>query len=285
MPPALPQDHKLPKSEMTYAVPHQIQPWTPHMQYFIPPRFRPSTQLSSDELYPTLIHTQPLIPGQVYIPHSDDSALPSPSTTRCSSSTLALCDNDMRKIFTCCPPGPDRMMTPPPVCEKREQLMTREVLMMSAHTYSYSAPFYAVSLSLNLNDERQKSKDVRRQPPPPLEVASYRRLHKLWKQYFDEGSRASDLASMGYYARKLFQCNNIWDEDELMHLSRALMWGASERGESATELLAAFASEVYRAFLIAPWAGTHECFQRCVVYVLWKTFGLCWNFEVSCSNL
>lgn len=282
-----PTFHKPPKNEMLHAVPRQTQHLPPRMQHFIPPFIQPSAELSSHEKYPLLIHTQPLIPGQVYIPHVDGegSALPSPSTTRCSSSTLALCDDDTRKIFTSCGPGPDRMLTPPPVCEKREQLMTRELLMMSADTYPYAAPFFAVNQAHNRDHENQRYKDVCRQPsrppPPPLEVAPYRSLQRMWNKHFTDGLEAPDLPIMGFYARKLVHCNCVWDEDELLHLSRAFVWRASERGERPTDPLAAFASEVHRVFSIAPWMRTDENFRRCLWAIACETFVSSWHFKVS----
>ena len=272
------------QKSLVHTVPRPSQLRPPPMQHFIPPFFQPPPELSPDEKYPLLIHTQPLIPGQVYIPHVDDdnSALPSPSTTRCSSSTLALCDDDTRKIFTPCP-GPDRMSTPPPVCEKREQLMIRELLMMSAHAYSYAAPFYGVNQSRDRDNKNQKHEELPRQPlcppPPPLEVAPYRSLQRMWKRHFMDGLEAQDLPIMGYHARRLVYCNCTWDEDELMHLSRAFVWHASGCGERPTSLLAAFASEVHQVFHIAPWTGTN--FRRCMWDVVRETFVSSWHFEVS----
>jgi hypothetical protein len=281
------QIHKFLKNEMLHTVPRQFQYRPPPKQHFIPPFFQPLPELSPDEKYPLLIHTQPLIPEQVYIPHVDDdgSTLPSPSTTRCSSSTLALCDDDTRKIFTPCP-GPDRMITPPPVCEKREQLMIRELLMMSAHAYSYAAPFYAVNQSRDRDNKNQKHEELSRQPlrppPPPLEVAPYRSLRRMWKKHFVDGLEAPDLSIMGYHARRLAHSNYTWDEDELMHLSRAFVWRALGRGKRPTNVLAAFASEVHRVFHIAPWMGTDENFRRCLWDVVRETFVSSWHFEVSC---
>ena len=279
------QIHKSLKNEMLHTVPRQTQLRPPPKQHFIPPFFQPP--LSPDEKYPLLIHTQPLIPEQVYIPHIDDdgSTLPSPSTTRCSSSTLALCDDDTRKIFTPCT-GPDRMLTPPPVCEKREQLMTRELLMMSAHAYSYAAPFYAVNQCRDQNNKNQKhheelSRQPLRPPPPPLEVAPYRSLQRSWKTHFVDGLEAPDLSIMSYHARRLVYCNCTWDEDELMHLSRAFVWRASKH-ERPTNLLAAFASEVHRVFHIVPWMRTDENFRCCLWGVVRETFVSNWHFQVSC---
>ena len=275
------------KNEMLHTVSRHSELRPPPMHHFIPPFLQPPLELSPAENYPLLIHTQPLVPGRVYIPNVDDdgSALPSPSTTRCSSSTLALCDDDTRKIFTPCP-GPDRMLTPPPVCEKREQLMIRELLMMSAHAYSYAAPFYAVNRSRDRDNKNQKHEELSRQhlrpPPPPLEVAAYRSLQRMWKKHFMDGLEAPDLPIMAYHARRLVYCNCTWDEDELMHLSRAFVWRASGRGERPTYLLAAFASEVHQAFHIAPWMGTDENFRRCLWDVVRETFVSCWHFEVSC---
>ena len=270
------------KNEMLHTIPRQSQLRPPPKQHFIPPFFQPPPELSLDEKYPLLIHTQPLIPGQAYIPHveEDGSASPSPSTSRCSSSTLALCDDDTRKIFTPCP-GPDRMLTPPPVCEKREQLMIRELLMMSAHVYSYAAPFYAVNQSRDRDNKNQKHEVPLRPPPPPLQVAPYRSLQRMWKKHFMNGLEAPDLPIMGYHARRLVHCNCTWDEDELMHLSRAFVWRASGCGERSTNLLAAFASEVHQAFHIAPWMGTRENFRRCLWNVIRETFVSSWHFEVS----
>ena len=271
-----PNLHKLLTNDM-YTVPRGQPPPTRH---YIPPFFHPSSEISPDEKYPLLIHTQPLIPGQIYIPHLDGDG----STTRCSSSTLALCDDDTRKIFTPCGPGPDRMLTPPPVCEKREQLMTREILMMSPHTYSYAASFYPVNQSSNRNDENQQHKNLCRQPPlappSPLEVAPYRSLQRMWKKQFMDGSEAPDLPIMGFYARRLVHCNCIWDEDELMHLSRAFVWRAKGRGERPTDPLAAFASQVHHVFHIAPWTGTDENFRLCLWDVVRETFVSSWHFEV-----
>ena len=279
------QIHKSLKNEMLHTVPRQSQLCPPPKQHFIPPFFQPPLELSLDEKYPLLIHTQPLIPGQVYIPHVDGngSALPSPSTTRCSSSTLALCDDDTRKIFTPCP-GPDRMLTPPPVCEKREQLMIRELLMMSSHAYSYAAPFYAVNQSRDRDNKNQKHEEFSRQRlrlPPPLEVAPYHSLQRKWKKHFTDGLEARDLPIMGYHARRLVHCNCTWDEDELMHLSRAFVWRASGRGERSTNILAAFASEVNQVFRIAPWMRTDENFRRCLWSVVREAFVSSWHFEVG----
>ena len=281
------QIHKSLKNEMLHTVPRQSQLRPPPKQHFIPSFFQSPPELSPDEKYPLLIHTQPLIPGQIYIPHVDDggSALPSPSTTRCSSSTLALCDDDTRKIFTPCP-GPDRMLTPPPVCEKREQLMIRELLMMSAHAYSYAAPFYPVNQCRDRGNKNQKHEELFRQPlcppPPPLEVAPYRSLQRMWRKHFMDGSEAPNLPIMGYHARRLVRCNCTWDDDELMHLSRAFVWRASGRGERPTNLLAAFASEVLQVFHIVPWMGTDENFRRCLWDVVRETFVSSWHFEVNC---
>ena len=282
------QIHKYLKNEMLHStVPRQSQLRPPPKQHFISPFFQPPPELSLDEKYPLLIHTQPLTPGQVYIPHVDDdgNALLSPSTTRCSSSTLALCDDDTRKIFTPCR-GPDRMLTPPPVCEKREQLMIRELLMMSSHAYSYAAPFYAVNQSPDRDNKNQKHGDFSRQPlrppPPPLEVAPYRSSQRMWKKHFMDGLDAPDLPIMGYHARRLVHCNCTWDEDELMHLSRAFVWRASERGERSTNLLASFASEVHQVFHTTPWMGTDENFRRCLWVVVRETFVSCWHFKVCC---
>ena len=278
------QLYKPPKNDMSLTVPHRLPPPT---QHFIPPFFQPSTELSAEEKYPLLIHTQPLIPGQVYIPHVDDDGSASSSTTRCSSSTLALCDDDTRKIFTPCGPGPDRMLTPPPVCEKREQLMTRELLMMSAHAYSYAAPFFAVNRSRNRDNG--KCEDLYQQPlrppPPPLEVAPYRSLQRIWRKHFNDGLEAPDLAIMGFHARRLVHCNCTWDEDELMHLSRAFMWRAMGRGEKPTEPLAVFASEVHRLFQITPWMGTDEHFRCCMWDVVRETFVSSWHFEVCIASI
>ena len=274
------------QKSLMHTVPRQAQLRPPPMQHFIPSFFQPPPELSPDEKYPLLVHTQPLIPGQVYIPHVDDdsSALPSPSTTRCSSSTLALCDDDTRKIFTPCP-GPDRMLTPPPVCEKREQLMIRELLMMSAHAYPYAAPFYGVNQSRDRDNKNQKHEELPRQPlrppPPPLEVAPYRSLQRMWKKHFMDGLEAQDLPIMGYHARRLVYCNCTWDEDEFMHLSRAFVWHASGCGERPTNLLATFASEVHQVFHIAPWTRTDENFRRCMWDVVRETFVSSWHFEVS----
>jgi hypothetical protein len=279
------------KSKMLHTVPRQSQFRPPPKHHFIPPFSQPPAVISLDEKYPLLIHTQPLIPGQVYIPQgdSDGSPLLSPSTTRCSSSTLALCDDDTRKIFTPCP-GLDRMLTPPPVCEKREQLMIRELLMMSSHAYSYAAPFYAVNRSRNQDNKNQKRevfsrKPLRRPLPPPLEIAPYRSSQRMWKKHFTDGSEARDLLIMGYHARRLVHCNCTWDEDELTHLSRAFVWRASGCGERSTYLLATFASEVRQVFRIAPWMGTDESFRRCLWDVVRETFVLNWHFEVSSSCL
>ena len=282
------QIHKSLKNEMLPTVPRQSQLRPPPKQCFTPSLLQPPPELSLDEKYPLLIHTQPLIPGQIYIPHVDGcgSALPSPSTTRCSSSTLALCDNDTRKIFTPCP-GPDRMLTPAPVCEKREQLMIRELLMMSSHAYSYAAPFYAVNQSQTPDggNKNQNHKGFSRQPlrppPPPLEVAPYRSLKRVWKKHFTDGLEALDIPIMGSHARRLVHCNCTWDEDELMHLSRAFLWCASGCGGRSTNLLAAFASEVYQVFHITPWMGTEENFRCCLWDVVRETFVSSWHFEVS----
>lgn len=274
------QVHKPPKNEMLDTVLYKTQLRPPPTQHVNPPILQPS-----NEKYPLLIHTQPLIPGQVYIPPVDDhgSALCSPSTTRCSSSTLALRDDDTRKIFTSSPPGLDRMMTPGAVCEKREELMTRELLMMSAHSYSYAAPFYPVNQSGNRDDGNQKHKDPDRPPllpfPPPLEVAPYRSLERTWKKHFTDGLKAPDLPIMGFYARRLVHCGCEWDEDELMCLSRALVWRASERGENPTEPLAAFASQVYQVFHVAPWTGVDENFRRCLWDAVRETFMSSWYSE------
>ena len=281
------QIHKSLKNEMLHTVSRQSQLCPPPKQHFTRPFFQSSPELSLDEKYPLLIHTQPLIPGQVYIPHvdGDGSALPSPSTTRCSSSTLALCDDDTRKIFTPCP-GPDRMLTPPPVCEKREQLMIRELLMMSSHAYSYAAPFYSVNQRRDQVNKNQKHEDFSRKslrpPPPPLEIAPYRSLQRIWNKHFMGGSEAPDLAIMGYHARRLVHCNCTWDEDELMHLSRAFVWRASGRNERPTNLLAAFASEVHQVFHIyTPWTGTDENFRCCLWHVVREIFVSSWHFEVN----
>ena len=182
---------------------------------------------------------------------------------------------------------PERMLTPAPVCEKREQLMIRELLMMSSHTYSYAAPFFAVNQSRDGDNKNQKHEELSRQslrppPPPPLEVALYRSLKRVWKNHFTDGLEASDLPIMAYQARRLVHCNCTWDEDELMHLSRAFVWCASGRGERPTNLLAAFASEVYQVFHITPWMGTEENFRRCLWDVVRETFVSSWHFEVSC---
>ena len=84
------------------------------------------------------------------------------------------------------------------------------------------------------------------------------------KKHFIDGLEAPDLPIMGYHARRLVHCDCTWDEDELMHLSRAFVWRASERGERSTNLLAAFASGVHQAFHIASWMRTDENFRRCV---------------------
>jgi hypothetical protein len=99
-----------------------------------------------------------------------------------------------------------------------------------------------------------------------------------------DGLEAPDLPIMGYYARRLVHCNCTWDEDELMHLSRAFVWSASGRGDSerSTNLLAAFASEVHHMFHIAPWTRTDETFRRCLWDVVRETFVSSWHFEVSC---
>lgn len=284
--PSLLQTHKFTKNEMPHTVLHQTQFRPPPRQQFIPPFFQPPTQLPPEEKYPLLIHTQPLVLGQVYIPHVDDT-LPSPSSTRCSSSTLALCDNDTRKIFTS-PPGPDRMMTPQPICVKRDQLMTHELLMISPYTYSYGAPFYPVNQSGNQEDKNQKNKDGQpsRPPPPPLEVALYRPLQRVWDKHFNDGLQALDLPIMNFHARRLVHCNCIiWDEDELMHLSRSFVWRASRHGEKSTELLATFASEVRGVFHVPPWMGVDQDFQRCLWDVVRETFVSSWHFEVRfCSS-
>ena len=163
--------------------------------------------------------------------------------------------------------------------------MTRELLMMSPHTYSYAAPFYGVNQSHIGDDENQRQKDIYRQlsrPPPPLEVAPYRPLQRMWEKDLTEGLEAPDLTIMGFYARKLVHCDCPWDEDELMHLSRAFVWRASKSGERPTDRFAAFASEVRRVFC-GPWTRTDDNFRRCVWDVVRETFVSSWHFEVSCS--
>ena len=155
--------------------------------------------------------------------------------------------------------------------------------MMSPHARPYAAPFYPVNQSRNGDDENQRQKDIYRQlsrPPPPLEVAPYRPLQRMWEKDFTNGLEGPD---MGFHARKLVQCDLIWDEDELMHLSRAFVWRASSPGQRPTDRFAAFASEVRRVFCTVPWMETDKDFQRCVWNVVRETFVSSWYFEVSCS--
>ena len=70
------QPHKSLKNEMLPTVPRQPQLRPPPKQHFTPPLLQPPQELSLDEIYLLLIYTQPLIPGQVYIPHVNGSALP-----------------------------------------------------------------------------------------------------------------------------------------------------------------------------------------------------------------
>ena len=155
--------------------------------------------------------------------------------------------------------------------------------MMSPHTYSYAAPFYPINQSCDRNDENQGPEVpcTARPPPPPLEVAPYRSSKRVWQKNFMDGLGAPDLPIMGFYARRLVHSDCVWDEDELMHLSRTFVWQASERGEKSSALLAAFAAEVCRVFHVAPWAGTAESFRNCLWNVIRETFAASWHFNVS----
>ena len=75
------------------------------------------------------------------------------------------------------------------------------------------------------DNKNQKHKEFSRQPLrpplPPIEVAPYRSLKRVWKNHFTDGLEASVIPIMRSHARGLVHCNCTWDEDT----SRVLSFG------------------------------------------------------------
>ncbi|PPQ73239.1 hypothetical protein CVT24_009950 [Panaeolus cyanescens] len=263
-----------------------------------------------------LIGSQPVVDPleRAYSPSAigSISTNPSPASTLCSASFLALRDDDTQSIFTASTtPGSDDFFgEPPDLLSQHRRLSHGVISLLDPQLKGYALGYLSDSAKeswRSSSPDKRKARPVERYaevakrhskssekekkpapvPPttPPMTMPPCRYRRAAWWDAFRRGNLATNASSQHFYARHVVQSIGQWTRDELLQLAAAFVWAATDIEFASVvdgmpecdERVVLFASSVYNAFHLAPWNGDGGRFGNAMKDAVIGTFAAVWH--------
>jgi len=256
------------------------------------------TQPFHDVRYQYLLNNQPVpfrpLSSSSRATHSSHSTNPSPSSTLCSTSTLALHDDNIRKLFSpeYSPSYLGNLESPVSPNKASYELWMLPPDVASVATIfppldrDYDEDMIATPMQRDFTSGNARLQKKYQEPLPPAlptPPSPFRpvgqRMHwrKPWMDFFDQGCCTRDHDTSVMLARKLVE-NERWNEERLLDLARVFIWRASDDKADMKDLLPTFASRIRDAFhALAPGSQLSEQFVRTLSSSVLATFVSHWH--------